>query len=86
MKLHSAAGAIALVSAAALGGCATYPDGTTRVASASANPNVVVAEGDNNAMPYTQQSFFFKDRGLHYEDPSALTPKIVSTPPAVPRT
>jgi hypothetical protein len=68
-----------LLGAAALGGCATYPD--TRPATLTKVDTGVVAEGENNAMPYTQRSFFFKDRGLHVEDPSALTPKVVEPVP-----
>lgn len=74
-------GAVALAVAAMASGCATYdtPYGT-KVAARAGNPTVVVAEGDNGAMPYTTRSMFFKDRGLHYEDPSALTPKVVEAP------
>ncbi len=73
--------AVALAIAAMATGCATYdtPYGT-KVATRAANPTVVVAEGDNSAMPYTTRSMFFKDRGLHFEDPSALTPKVVDAP------
>ena len=82
--------AVALATAAVASGCATYDkpyyaryDGDRVVARANAaqNPTVVVADTEDNAMPYTQHSLFFKDRGLHFEDPSALTPKIVEPIP-----
>ena len=78
MKLLTSA--IALATAAMATGCATYSD-RPYMGIAATNPTVVVAEGDNNAMPYTTSSMFFKDRGLHFEDPSALTPKIVVAQP-----
>jgi len=74
--------AAAIATAAVASGCATYdtPYHTAK-ADAALNPTVVVAEGDNGAIPYRTQSMFFKDRGLHQEVPSALTPKIVVAPP-----
>jgi hypothetical protein len=83
MNLVKATSALAILAGAALGGCATYdgPYVATGPAAATENKQVVVAEGSNSAMPYTQRSFFFKDRGLHYEDPSTLAPKIVEPVP-----
>jgi hypothetical protein len=88
--------AVAVATAAIAGGCATYdtPYQTTyydangrpythhMVAKADAvnNPSIPAGEGDNAAMPYREYSMFFKDRGLHQEVPSALTPKIVVPP------
>jgi len=90
--------AVALATAAIASGCATYdtPSRTTYYdsygrpyamassADAVLNPTVPVAEGDNGAIPYRQYSMFFKDRGLHQEVPSALTPKIIVDPPVRP--
>jgi hypothetical protein len=89
--------AAAIATAAIASGCATYdtPYQTTYYdaygrpyaapmaskADAALNPTVTVAEGDNGALPYRQYSMFFKDRGLHQEVPSALTPKIIVAPP-----
>jgi hypothetical protein len=83
MKLVKATSALAILAGALMGGCATYdrPVVATGPASATENKQVVVAEGSNGAMPYTAQSMFFKDRGLHYEDPSTLAPKIVEPVP-----
>jgi len=78
MKLLTSA---LVLTAAVASGCATYDRPVVATTAAAENKTVVVAEGDNNAMPYTQRSFFFKDRGLHIEDPSALTPKIVEPVP-----
>jgi hypothetical protein len=88
--------AAAIATAAIASGCATYdtPYQTTYYdangrpytkmsskADAVLNPTVTVAEGDNGALPYRQYSMFLKDRGLHQEVPSALTPKIIVNPP-----
>ena len=73
--------AAAIATAAVASGCATYDTPYHTKADAAANPTVVVAEGDNGAMPYRQYTMFFRDRGLHHEVPSALTPKIVVAPP-----
>ena len=78
MKMMTSA--VALSIAALACGCATY-DRPLVKSSAVENPTVVVAEGSNSAMPYTQHSFFFKDRGVHTEDPSTLAPKIVEPVP-----
>ena len=76
--------AVAVTTAALASGCATYDSQhyASAKAAAAANPSVVVAEGDNGATPYRQQSMFFKDRGLHQEVPSALVPRTVEPPPA----
>ncbi len=85
MKLLTSA--VVLMAAAMAGGCAfhRYDDNDARrvalVTPAAANPTVVVAEGNNGATPYTERSFFFKDRGLHTEDPSTLAPKIIEPIP-----
>jgi hypothetical protein len=87
--------AVAIATAAVASGCATYdtPYRTTYYdaygrpyttpmsskADAVNNPTVPTTEGE---MPYRQYTMFFKDRGLHQEVPSALTPKIVVAPPA----
>ena len=71
--------AAVIAAAAVASGCATYDTPYyTKRADASLNPTVVTSEGE---MPYRQQTMFFKDRGLHQEVPSALTPKIVVAPP-----
>ncbi|MGE5616165.1 MAG: hypothetical protein ACM3X5_04550 [Bacillota bacterium] len=57
--------------AAILGGCASDE---RRVALEQPTEPVLVT-ADNSAMPYTTESYFFRDRGLHYEDPSTLSPK-----------
>jgi hypothetical protein len=88
MKLLTSA--FALAAAAMASGCATYYDPPAKVAyvpasgvvgAPAANPTVPVAEGNNSAMPYTANTMFFKDRGLHQEVPGALTPKIVDPVP-----
>jgi hypothetical protein len=88
MKLLTSA--LALATAAMASGCATYYDrpaqvayvpAGTAIAVPAANPTVPVAEGNNSAMPYTANSMFFKDRGLHQEVPGALTPKLVEPVP-----
>jgi PBP1b-binding outer membrane lipoprotein LpoB len=76
--------AAAIATAAIASGCATYDTPYQTKADAALNPTVTVAEGDNGALPYRQQSMFFKDRGLHQEVPSALTPKIIVAPPVQP--
>jgi hypothetical protein len=47
-------------------------------ADAVLNPSAPTSEGET---PYREYSMFFKDRGLHQEVPSALTPKIVVVGP-----
>jgi hypothetical protein len=60
--------------------------GTAMVTPANAvlNPTYPVVDGDNNPVPYRQYSMFFRDRGLHQQVPSALTPQVVVPPSAVP--
>jgi hypothetical protein len=86
MKILIATSALALTGAM-MGGCATTYSDTPAVAPAVAHAKVepvAVAEADNKAMPYTTTSMFFKDRGLHFEDPSVLAPKVVIANPAPP--
>ena len=70
--------AVAIATAAIASGCATYDTPRYAKADAALNPTVPTSE---NETPYRQYSMFFKDRGLHQEVPSALTPKIVVMPP-----
>ena len=88
MKLLTSA--VTLAVAAMASGCATYYDrpaqvayvpAGTAIAVPASNPTVPVAEGNNSAMPYTANTLFFKDRGLHQEVPGALTPKLVDPVP-----
>jgi len=58
--------------AAILGGCASDE---RRVVALEQPTEPVLVTADNSAMPYTTESYFFRDRGLHYEDPSTLSPK-----------
>ena len=70
MRLANLSLAAVLAGAAILGGCAG-----DRAIVAESTPEPVLVTADNSAMPYTTESFFFRDRGLHYEDPSTLSPK-----------
>src|SRR5205814_9136167 len=71
---YAIATALALYAAALASGCATYYDRTA----VAAPITPVIATADIGAESYTTPSFFFKDRGLHYGEPSLLPPVIVT--------